>query len=118
MCVRACVYSCVPRVCCSHCLLFLHFVCFDYVALKLQTGDLTADSSSLPADSCLRCRYQVCLDKGTFDAISLTPDGAAEARQAYKRNVKRLLQPSGIFLITSCNWTKEELMEFFQTGAE
>ena len=72
--------------------------------------------SSLPASGCLRCQHRVCMDKGTFDAISLLPSGAAEGRGAYRRNVRRLLQPDGLFVITSCNWTKEELVEFFHTG--
>uniref|UniRef100_A0A8C5QXF1 EEF1A lysine methyltransferase 2 n=1 Tax=Leptobrachium leishanense TaxID=445787 RepID=A0A8C5QXF1_9ANUR len=28
-------------------------------------------------------RFDVCLDKGTFDAVSLDPDGAAEMRRQY-----------------------------------
>ncbi|XP_070192248.1 EEF1A lysine methyltransferase 2-like isoform X2 [Littorina saxatilis] len=85
-----------------------------FTNVRLQTGDLTADLSSLPAVSCLRCKYRVCVDKGTYDAISLTPGGAKEEREAYRRNVRSLLQPDGLFLITSCNWTKQELMDFFQ----
>ncbi|XP_076469592.1 EEF1A lysine methyltransferase 2-like [Babylonia areolata] len=83
--------------------------------VHLQVGDLTGDPSSLPADSCMLGSYQVCVDKGTYDAISLMPSSAAQGRQAYRRNVRRVLCPGGLFFITSCNWTREELVDFFHT---
>lgn len=83
---------------------------------NLQAGDLTSDPTSLLATSCLCRQYRVCVDKGTYDAISLNPDGAERSRMAYRQMVKHLLQPGGLLMITSCNWTKDELLDFFKTG--
>lgn len=67
-------------------------------------------------------QYKVVLDKGTYDAISLHPDqvqakkdGVAGPREKYVESVARMTDPEqGLFLITSCNWTKEELVENFK----
>lgn len=65
--------------------------------------------------------YQLAMDKGTYDAISLHPDqtqakkdGVAGPREKYVEAVHRMMDPNGLFLITSCNWTKEELIENFK----
>lgn len=91
-----------------------HSVTFFF--FNLQAGDLTSDPTSLLATSCLCRQYRVCVDKGTYDAISLNPDGAERSRMAYRQMVKHLLQPGGLLMITSCNWTKDELLDFFKTG--
>jgi len=58
-------------------------------------------------------KYDVCLDKGTFDAISLCPDvPQAEARRLYFENVIKLMKDDGRFIITSCNWTTKEIVTF------
>uniref|UniRef100_A0A8C6QMU2 EEF1A lysine methyltransferase 2 n=2 Tax=Nannospalax galili TaxID=1026970 RepID=A0A8C6QMU2_NANGA len=62
--------------------------------------------------------FHVCIDKGTFDAISLNPDNAVEKRKQYVRSLSRVLEAKGFFLITSCNWTKEELLDEFSEGFE
>ncbi|XP_054975510.1 EEF1A lysine methyltransferase 2 isoform X1 [Sorex araneus] len=62
--------------------------------------------------------FHVCIDKGTFDAISLSPDDAAAKRQQYVRALARALAGRGYFLITSCNWTREELLQEFGEGFE
>lgn len=56
--------------------------------------------------------YDVCLDKGTFDAISLCPDiSQKDAREKYFTNVVKLLKSEeSIFIVTSCNWTTSELI--------
>ncbi|KAL0083476.1 S-adenosyl-L-methionine-dependent methyltransferase [Phycomyces blakesleeanus] len=65
--------------------------------------------------------YQVVLDKGTYDAISLNPEeeeakkeNKAGPRELYIQAVHRMISPDGVFLITSCNWTMEELKEAFK----
>lgn len=58
--------------------------------------------------------YRVVHDKGTYDAISLNPENAKEKRMAYIRNIVRLLTDDGYFIITSCNWTEDELRITFQ----
>ncbi|XP_077206165.1 EEF1A lysine methyltransferase 2 isoform X4 [Paroedura picta] len=60
--------------------------------------------------------FHVCIDKGTFDAVSLNPENAAEKRKHYVKSVHRVLKSGGFFLITSCNWTREELLNEFGEG--
>ncbi|KAF6108425.1 EEF1A lysine methyltransferase 2 [Phyllostomus discolor] len=62
--------------------------------------------------------FHVCIDRGTFDAISLNPDNAAEKRKQYVKSLSRVLKVKGFFLITSCNWTKEELLNEFSEVSE
>ncbi|KAI9483968.1 MAG: S-adenosyl-L-methionine-dependent methyltransferase [Benjaminiella poitrasii] len=67
--------------------------------------------------------YDLVLDKGTYDAISLHPDqarakelGIPGPREKYIESVHRMINPkSGLFLITSCNWTQEELIDNFKS---
>ncbi|KAE9379048.1 hypothetical protein N431DRAFT_450959 [Stipitochalara longipes BDJ] len=64
--------------------------------------------------------WDVVLDKGTFDAISLSEEKDARGRrvcEGYKERVLPLIREEGILLVTSCNWTEEELVAWFQ-GAE
>ncbi|KAJ7650125.1 hypothetical protein FB45DRAFT_887041 [Roridomyces roridus] len=60
--------------------------------------------------------WDLILDKGTFDAIALgeKQDGKSPAAR-YPGRVTQLLKPGGSFLITSCNFTEEELKSFFAT---
>ncbi|XP_030011658.1 EEF1A lysine methyltransferase 2 [Sphaeramia orbicularis] len=62
--------------------------------------------------------FDVCIDKGTFDAISLNPDNAKEGKRLYVEALKDALKDKGFFSITSCNWTKEQLLERFSEGFE
>lgn len=95
-------------------------------AVKYIVGDLLntkkreALSSLSPAD--------LVIDKGTFDAVCLSElsgvgnntDGPHTRINSlcslFKASLKLLLKPAGEsrFLITSCNWTKEELLALFQ----
>lgn len=64
--------------------------------------------------------WDVVLDKGTFDAVSLSDERDGAGRricEGYRSRVLRLLRPGGIFLLTSCNWTEAELRGWFE-GAE
>ena len=55
------------------------------------------------------------LDKGTYDAISLAPSPAL--RRAFLGMAAEVLRPgTGRLLITSCNWTQEELVDAFSSG--
>jgi SAM-dependent methyltransferase len=63
--------------------------------------------------------WDVVLDKGTFDAISLSEEKDASGRricEGYKKRVVPLIREGGILLVTSCNWTEEELAAWFQGG--
>ena len=65
--------------------------------------------------------YDIVLDKGTFDAISLSqetdPMSGRRICELYKEKVVPLIREGGILLITSCNWTEEELGNWFEGGA-
>ncbi|XP_039054441.1 EEF1A lysine methyltransferase 2-like [Hibiscus syriacus] len=55
-------------------------------------------------------QFQLVMDKGTFDAIGLHPDGPIK-RMMYWDSVSKLLAPGGKLVITSCNHTKDELVQ-------
>ena len=56
--------------------------------------------------------FDVVLDKGTFDAISLMEHGGSTDHpcQTYQQKVAPLIKPNGFLFVTSCNWTKTELL--------
>jgi SAM-dependent methyltransferase len=57
--------------------------------------------------------FDLVLDKGTFDAMSLQ---GRDVSAAYLRAVKYLVRPeTGWFVITSCNYTREEIIFLFAT---
>ena len=63
--------------------------------------------------------WDVVLDKGTFDAISLSEEVDEQGRricEGYKDKVVPLMRKGGILLVTSCNWTEEELEGWFVGG--
>lgn len=87
-------------------------------SVELHVCDITAPE----LDETLK-NFKVVNDKGTYDAISLNPENSKDQRQKYITNLDKLLSPDGYFVITSCNWTREELTEHFQnckfiTGAK
>ncbi|XP_043269032.1 EEF1A lysine methyltransferase 2 [Venturia canescens] len=69
---------------------------------------LDIESSSLAND------FKLIHDKGTYDAISLNPDDPQGQRTKYIKNVCNILRPDGYLVISSCNWTKDELITHFQ----
>ncbi|XWS75526.1 hypothetical protein CRYUN_Cryun01aG0097200 [Craigia yunnanensis] len=58
----------------------------------------------------LERRFQLVMDKGTLDAIGLHPDGPIK-RMMYWASVSKLVAPGGVLVITSCNHTKDELVQ-------
>ena len=54
--------------------------------------------------------FDLVLDKGTFDAYML---GESATVAAYAASVAAALAPGGVFLLTSCNNTAEELVRHF-----
>ncbi|KAM9324151.1 EEF1A lysine methyltransferase 2 [Gastrophryne carolinensis] len=75
-------------------------------SVNLQVMDFLGSGD--PMEQC-----DICVDKGTFDAVSLDPDNAEERRSQYVQSLCRILKPRGLFIITSCNWTREELLTQF-----
>jgi type III secretory pathway component EscR len=67
-------------------------------------------------DGAMDRQYDVCLDKGTFDAISLCRHNADTKKKKYSENVMSVLKVNGLFIVTSCNWTLDELRQQFQEG--
>ncbi|XP_008479119.1 EEF1A lysine methyltransferase 2-like [Diaphorina citri] len=74
------------------------------VNIQLKVQDLLADD--IPANV-----YNIAVDKGTYDAISLNPNDPASKRKTYIRNVHTMIRPDGLFILTSCNWTEAELLD-------
>lgn len=58
--------------------------------------------------------FDVVLDKGTFDAISLMPRSKTGRHpcEVYRDKVVPLVKPECFLIVTSCNWTKEELIQW------
>ncbi|KAJ3258844.1 hypothetical protein HK103_003226 [Boothiomyces macroporosus] len=55
-------------------------------------------------------QFDLVMDKGTFDAISLSEIKEKKPTEQYVESVGRLVKQGGLFMITSCNWTTEELL--------
>ena len=75
--------------------------------IKFEVRDLLGDTEDFAT-------YDVVLDKGTFDAISLSGEEGIEDKYVCK--VKPLVAKGGLLLITSCNWTEKELRSWFEGG--
>jgi hypothetical protein len=60
-------------------------------------------------------KFDLAIDKGTYDAIALSPVDPKAKRYQYKKYLCSVLkqQRDSLFIITSCNWTTEELVDFF-----
>lgn len=54
-------------------------------------------------------RYDLVLDKGTYDAIGLSPDDPIGDQKRYLKVLRNLLAPSGLFILSSVNYTAEKL---------
>ena len=60
--------------------------------------------------------FDAVLDKGTFDAISLSSETDQQGRricETYRHRITPLIRPGQFFIITSCNWTRDELLNWF-----
>merc|ERR1712032_1785864 len=85
--------------------------CAAAIKLAKQECDILEELSTSQCTA-LKKTYDVVVDKGTFDAISLG-ERAFEDKKRYIRNMGGLLKPGGLLLITSCNWTEDELRAQF-----
>lgn len=58
--------------------------------------------------------FDVVLDKGTFDAVSLSDDAkTSRVCERYPDIARRLVKRGGFLIVTTCNWTEEELVHWF-----
>ncbi|KAI1458248.1 putative S-adenosylmethionine-dependent methyltransferase of the seven beta-strand family [Annulohypoxylon moriforme] len=66
--------------------------------------------------------WDIVLDKGTFDAISLSSETHADTGrrvvESYRSRITPLVRDGGLFLVTSCNWTESELRGWFAGPAK
>ncbi|KAL8683113.1 MAG: hypothetical protein Q9186_000927 [Xanthomendoza sp. 1 TL-2023] len=65
--------------------------------------------------------FDVVLDKGTFDAVSLNEEVDERGKRVcavYRDRVIPMVKVGGRFLVTSCNWTEAELRQWFEGGGE
>jgi SAM-dependent methyltransferase len=74
--------------------------------VEWRCGDLLRDE--------IAEKWDLVLDKGTFDALCLSDEPVQEAEGrppslVYPERIARLVQKGGFFLITSCNFTEEEV---------
>lgn len=62
--------------------------------------------------------FDIVLDKGTFDAVSLSEEMVANKRvcERYPAIARGLVRKGGFLVVTSCNWTEEELVRWFTGG--
>lgn len=67
--------------------------------------------------------YDILLDKGTLDAIALNQEGISEidneiGMNVYAKQVEKMMHSQSILLITSCNFTEEELIKIVVGNTE
>lgn len=75
--------------------------------VELRVCDILDDQNTFPND------FKLAHDKGTYDAISLQPEDPKGKRLKYIEKVHEILLSGGYLVLTSCNWTKAELVEHF-----
>lgn len=75
--------------------------------IEFNIGDILKDGQRSKA-------VDIILDKGTYDAISLTNEAKIN-REKYINNVYNYLVNDGLLIITSCNWTRDELEQQFSS---
>uniref|UniRef100_A0A0B6YRR5 Protein-lysine N-methyltransferase ORF32355 n=1 Tax=Arion vulgaris TaxID=1028688 RepID=A0A0B6YRR5_9EUPU len=84
--------------------------------IKIKTCDILSSESI--ADLCRSGSFDVCVDKGTYDAISLRDTHLSSDRVRYRQNVRSLLTEGGLLMVTSCNWTRDQLLQHFHEDFE
>lgn len=84
-----------------------------------QTDLLIKNSTFLEENS---GKYDILLDKGTLDAIALNQDPLYDfegkiGMEVYASQVSKLMHENSILLITSCNFTEEELIKIITSDS-
>lgn len=102
------------------------------IDIEFELHDILHDAPARLLSGAQERGWDVVLDKGTFDAVSLSSEelvvgGATGEKQttlqkkkkarriseAYPRRVLPLVREGGLLVVTSCNWTEEELGRWF-----
>ncbi|QIW95588.1 hypothetical protein AMS68_001106 [Peltaster fructicola] len=84
-------------------------------SIQFETCDLLCEEPG----EWLQGGFDLVLDKGTFDAISLMPQsGEVHTCDVYFNQVVKLVKPGGLLAITSCNWTKAELLTWLSHSSQ
>ena len=103
-----------------------HAECAD---IRFEVMDLIHDEPKSqdwwPTDAGDRAGFDIVLDKGTFDAISLSSehvpasDGTSRrVCETYPMRTINMVNKGGFLLITSCNWTEDEVVRWFTSGED
>ena len=82
----------------------------------LDEGTITFEVQDFLTET--RGTYDLVLDKGTFDAISLSDarvDGK-KLNEKYAEAVAASMTTTAKLIVTSCNWTREELIQKLTLG--
>eukprot|EP00249_Psilotum_nudum_P011941 c23480_g1_i1 orf=380-1483(-) len=91
----------------------------DYSDAAIQLARAVAERNGYPnikflvddiLETKLKTQFKLVTDKGTLDAIGLHPEGPLK-RNLYWKAVSKLVAPDGVLVITSCNSTKDELVD-------
>lgn len=89
--------------------------------IQFLTWDIITSPPSTILTAAQSTGWDVVHDKGTFDAISLSDETDTNGKrivEGYKSRLLPLIREGGLFIITSCNWTEEELRVWFCGKAE
>lgn len=82
-------------------------------SVKYYVKDILEPVSTRNDDNDDALTFKMVHDKGTYDAISLS-ENSKQNRSTYIDNIYKMLNDKGIYIITSCNWTQDELVEHFK----
>lgn len=106
------------------------------VDVEFQLHDILHDPATRLLTGAQAGGWDVVLDKGTFDAVSLAPPSSTNPTtsltadsgtgggggkrekeretETYPRRVLPLVREGGLLVVTSCNWTEDELRRWFE----
>ena len=90
----------------------MFWVPYNIVIEFFQKCDILEDLITT-SNAVLKRKWSVVVDKGTFDAISLNEDAKSQ-KKTYVKNMATLLSDNGLLILTSCNWTEEEILAQFK----
>lgn len=87
---------------------------FPTTSFKFDQVDLLGNTPLLDNN------FDVLLDKGTLDAIALNQNliNGKRGMDIYASQVSKMMKRGSVLLITSCNFTEEELVKVITSGTE